>query len=87
MTKRKFVNPFIFFDNEGPGDDVVIGMGTAEGTPDILPYDFEMWSVLFGEDDDSDGDNNPGTWSDYIAWMKKYGFEEFIDYGEEPINP
>lgn len=82
---KKFIKPLISIhgldiDEE---DDEVIGGGTAQGSTDIEPWDWEMWSVLF-EEDDSDGNGIPGTWDDYVRWMTEHGFEDYISWEQEP---
>lgn len=85
MSKKKFAFPIVFLSGMGTGEGPDPGHGTGQGSPDIEPWDFEMWSVMFDEDD-SNGNGIPGEWEDYVAWMTKNGFEAYINPDENP-NP
>lgn len=78
MSKRRFIAP-VFLSGGGLdiGDDPDPGLGSGQGSPDIIPYTWEMWQWMF-EDDDSDGDGVPGTYSDYVKWMTDNGFGDDI---------
>lgn len=84
---KKFVIPMLSINklNINEDDGEVTGGGTAQSSTDIEPYDWEMWSVMF-EEDDSDGNGIPGTWDDYVKWMTDNGFEDYISWDQMP-NP
>ena len=89
MKKKKFTLPFVLLEEGGPidpGEGPGVAIGTGQSTVDVEPFDWEMWSVMFDEDD-SDGDGTPGTWGDYVAWMTNNGFGDLIDYSQAPEEP
>jgi len=80
MAKKVFGMPMVFAAQVTPGPTPPPGLGSSQGTTDDdLPFDWDAWRFMF-EEDDSDGNNTPGEWTDYIAWWKKHGWteEEFI---------
>lgn len=84
---KMWSRPLIFFDQvSGGGPGSVIGEGSGQGSPDIIPYSFENWTVMFEDqpDNDLDGDGNPLEWDDYVKWMENHGFKDFIDENEKP---
>ena len=86
MKKKLFAFPTVFLSGMETGENPDPGIGTGQSTVDVEPFDWEMWSVMFDEDD-SDGDGTPGTWLDYVAWMTKNGFAELIDWSQQPEEP
>lgn len=77
MAKKGFIRPVFLTGGLQPGEDPDPGLGSGQGSPDIEPWPWEMWQWMY-EEDDSDGDGFPGTYNDYVAWMKKNGFEDDI---------
>jgi len=68
-------------------DDTVTGEGSGQSTPDILPYSYEMWVVIFEDFPEiynADGEGESGTWADYVKYMTDNDFYDFIDWNEEP---
>lgn len=86
--KRQWSNPLLFVRKvEGGGAGSWTGDGSGQSTPDILPYDYEMWCVIFVDFPsiyNADGDATPGTWADYVKYMTDNGYADFIDPSEEP---
>ncbi|MBQ6217778.1 MAG: hypothetical protein IJI66_14370 [Erysipelotrichaceae bacterium] len=85
--KKTWKNPVMLEGGLIPGDDEVVGGGSGQSSPDIIPYSYEMWGVIFidfPELYDSDGNGDGGTWADYVKWMTDNGFAEFIDPDENP---
>ena len=78
--KKEWANPLInnkpFFE---AGNEIGAGSGQSS-TDDDIPYDWEMWSVMFDECD-ADGDGTPGTYDDYVKWMTDRHFEDWITPG------
>ena len=75
--KKKFITPSIQFTLD-PVTGEEIGGGTGGSTPDIGPYSYEMWLIIYEDypeimDFDKMGDS--GTWEDYVAWCNEYGYE------------
>lgn len=78
--KTKWINPLIYNNPETSSGEWT-GHGSGQSTPDIEPYDYEMWCILFEDFPDlydMDKSNGPGEWSDYVAWMTENGFEDYI---------
>ncbi len=86
--KKLWSNPLLFtYKLEGGGEGSWTGEGSGQSSPDVIPYSFEMWSVIFEDFPnlyDADGDGNPGEWEDYVKWMTDNGFAAFIDESEQP---
>ena len=76
MSKKRYLTPLIL-DMSASDSTEVTGGGTGQSTTDEEAYDWEMWQVIFDEDD-SDGDGIPGTYNDYVKWMKDRDFDDFI---------
>ena len=77
--KAKWITPLIYNNHET--SNPWIGPGSGQSSPDIEPYDYETWCVLFADFPnlyDMDPSNDPGEWSDYVAWMTYYHFEDYI---------
>ena len=84
MSKKSFAYPWILLEGlGGGGDSPGPGPGSGQSSPDIQPYSFEMWQVMFDEYD-GDGDGIPGEWDDYVIWMTNNNFASYIDYSEQP---
>ena len=77
MARIRFIKPMILSTGMDTGDNPDPGAGSAQGTTDIEPWPWEMWQWMY-EEDDSDGNGTPGEYSDYVAWMKKHGFDDYI---------
>ena len=77
MKMKLFASPFIIASQVTPGEQPDPGLGSGQTTIDEEPWDWEMWQVMYDEDD-SDGDGTPGTYSDYVAWMTARHFEDYI---------
>ncbi len=81
-----FVTPFIATNTtSNPGNDVVIGGGTGQGTPDdempVSPCSYSFWLEHFGEDIiQGDGINE----DDFALWWESNGFSQ-ADW--EELNP
>ena len=76
--KKEWANPLIdghkpFYE---PGDET--GAGSAQGSPDEVPWDYETWLVMCGDYDGSDDNDTPGDWEDYVEWMTDRGWEDYI---------
>ena len=78
MAKRKFSQPLVILSTT-PGDDVVIGGGTGQGTIDPYPCSFGEWQKLF-EDDYLPDDTI--DFNDYVQWWADNGFslEDWEEY-------
>ncbi len=81
--KKLWNNPLLFtYKLESGGEGSWTGEGSGQSSPDVIPYDYEMWCVVF-EDfpayNNLDGNSTPLEWSDYVAWMTANGFEGFIE--------
>ena len=77
MKMKLFASPFIIASQVTPGEQPYPGLGSGQTTIDEEPWDWEMWQVMYDEVD-SDGDGVPGTYDDYVDWMTKRGFEDYI---------
>ena len=75
MAKKSFVAPMILLNSE-PGDDVVIGGGTGQGSPDGVPASpcsYSFWLDHFKEDiiqDDIIDEYDFGTWWSSMGFSK-----------------
>ncbi len=86
--KKKWIDPSVYFLVDGGGEGSEEGEGSGQSSPDIIPYPFEMWLVVFEDWPsilDADGNGTSGEWSDYVKWMTDNGFDSFIDPDEEPL--
>ncbi|MBQ1476780.1 MAG: hypothetical protein IIZ33_01340 [Erysipelotrichaceae bacterium] len=86
--KRQWSNPLLFVRKvEGGGAGNWTGDGSGQSSPDIAPFDFETWGIVFEDFPaiyDADGNGTGGEWSDYVKYMTDNGFADFIDPSEEP---
>ena len=87
MAKKRFSIPYVRLSGMNTGEGNVIGMGSGQSTPDIEPWDWELWAVMFDEDDSS-GNGTPGEWADYVLWWQSNGFsaELFEELNGVPID-
>lgn len=83
MKKKFFTSPFIIASQVQPGVQPSPGLGSAQTTVDILPWDYETWCVLYDEYDPN-GNGVPCEWDEYVQWMTANGFEDLIDESEKP---
>lgn len=84
MGKRLFISPEVkvLKLDVGPGEEE--GEGSVTYTQD--PMDYEKWYEEFQFIDfefDLDPSDEPGTWNDYVEWMKLNGYEDLIN----DLNP
>ena len=86
--KKQWGNPLLSVNKiEGGGNGEWTGGGSGQSSPDVIPYDYEMWCVVFEDFPalyDADGNGTGGEWSDYVKWMTDNGFESFINEDERP---
>ncbi len=81
--KKKWNTPFVFpLEDGGAGSDT--GVGSGLGTPDLddIPWDFLDWYANGGDELDLDGDEEKGSWEDYVIWMTDHGYP--VDESQKP---
>ena len=89
MAKKKFSPIILSSSGLNAGDnDVVIGGGTGQSTPDVYACAYDDWSTMFSSDVDGSGAIN---FEDYRQWFINTFGDEAEDlweiYNDDPLYP
>ena len=70
MSKKTFAFPMVFLTGTDTGS--ASGGATGYGNmDDDLQFGWYNWLGMF-YDQDFNGDSEPGTWADYVAWWQSH---------------